>query len=296
MDNSSQQPVASQPPIPQQPLTASNEYYKSAGFSIRLGAAIVDGIILLVIAILLTFVLQALTGQSLSLGKNSPFQLLVALIAVIYNVALLAMQGATIGKKLVHIRVVNTSYQPIKLSQAIVRETIGKILSGTVFNLGYLWVAIDDKKQAWHDKIAKTFVIHDQPISHAEYLEAQQSKRSHLPRVLIILGVLESIQPFIMVFTVMPQLAKLYEDLNATGYSPTMSYGFVGTIIVIALAQIVYGVMLMSKEKSTGLLLETQKKVAKILFVIGVIAAVISIPIMIISVIAPIYNLTNSIK
>lgn len=140
------------------------------------------------------------------------------------------------------------------------RETIGKILSGVVFNLGYLWIAIDDKEQTWHDKIAKTFVIHEQPISREEYVQIQQTKRSHLPLILIILGVLESIWPLIMVFTVIPRLSNLYQNLNIGGYNPIMSYGLVGLIVLIALAQIIYGVVLISKQKSAGSFIKTQKK------------------------------------
>lgn len=161
MDEVSQQVI----PPTSNVIGNTETYYKPAGFLTRLSAAIIDGIILLIIAIPLTFLLGLLIGQSFNLGKDSSFQLLIALIGVTYNVALLTMQGATLGKKVVHIRVVNTNYQPIKLSQALVRETIGKILSSMIFSLGYLWIAIDKKKQGWHDKIAKTYVIHEQPVT-----------------------------------------------------------------------------------------------------------------------------------
>jgi len=41
----------------------------------------------------------------------------------------------------------------------LLRQTIGYWLSGAVFYLGFIWVAFDDKKQGWHDKIARTFVV-----------------------------------------------------------------------------------------------------------------------------------------
>jgi len=32
-------------------------------------------------------------------------------------------------------------------------------ISGVVLFLGYLWILIDKKKQGWHDKIARTYVV-----------------------------------------------------------------------------------------------------------------------------------------
>ena len=39
------------------------------------------------------------------------------------------------------------------------RETIGKAVSGIFVYLGYITAAFDSRKQAWHDKIAGTFVV-----------------------------------------------------------------------------------------------------------------------------------------
>ena len=38
---------------------------------------------------------------------------------------------------------------------------IGYLVSGAMFYLGFLWIAVDPRKQGWHDKIAGTVVIRD---------------------------------------------------------------------------------------------------------------------------------------
>ena len=38
-------------------------------------------------------------------------------------------------------------------------RTLGCFLSLAVVGLGFLWVAIDDDRQSWHDKIAGTVVV-----------------------------------------------------------------------------------------------------------------------------------------
>ena len=44
------------------------------------------------------------------------------------------------------------------LETAIVRA-LGCFLSMAVVGLGFFWIAFDDAKQAWHDKIAGTVVV-----------------------------------------------------------------------------------------------------------------------------------------
>lgn len=72
---------------------------------------------------------------------------------------LLKKWGVTIGKKLLKLRVVNTAYQPVTLGQVLLRESVGKLYSTLLFNLGYLHVLKHPQRQAWHDKIAKTYVV-----------------------------------------------------------------------------------------------------------------------------------------
>jgi uncharacterized RDD family membrane protein YckC len=44
----------------------------------------------------------------------------------------------------------------------LVRETVGKIISGFFLALGYFWAIFDRDSQAWHDKIAGTTVLKSQ--------------------------------------------------------------------------------------------------------------------------------------
>jgi uncharacterized RDD family membrane protein YckC len=40
------------------------------------------------------------------------------------------------------------------------REVVGKTLSALPLALGYLWAFFHPKRQAWHDLIADTLVVH----------------------------------------------------------------------------------------------------------------------------------------
>lgn len=45
----------------------------------------------------------------------------------------------------------------------LLREVIGKWVSGLVFGLGYFWAIWDKDGQTWHDKIAGTVVVKRPP-------------------------------------------------------------------------------------------------------------------------------------
>lgn len=66
---------------------------------------------------------------------------------------------ATPGKMLIGARVVDgTTGQPLSLSQCVVRH-FGYFMSMFVVFLGYIWVAYDERRQGWQDKMAGSVVV-----------------------------------------------------------------------------------------------------------------------------------------
>ncbi len=66
--------------------------------------------------------------------------------------------GATIGKSVLAIRLVNDSMQPIGPGLAFLRYLLN-IVNAIPCYLGYFWPIWDDKKQTFADKIMSTYVI-----------------------------------------------------------------------------------------------------------------------------------------
>lgn len=68
--------------------------------------------------------------------------------------------GATAGKMMCGVRVIDAAAggRPT-LWQCIGRYFLGLIAVSFVV-IGYLWIAIDARKQGWHDKMVRTLVIH----------------------------------------------------------------------------------------------------------------------------------------
>lgn len=83
---------------------------------------------------------------------------LSVIIDMVYFTWFIGVSGQTPGKMLLRLRVVAASGEPATPGTAFLRWA-GSIVSGLFFFLGFFWIAIDRKKQGWHDKIAMTIVI-----------------------------------------------------------------------------------------------------------------------------------------
>ena len=133
------------------------------GFWIRLGATILDGLLLLAI----TFAaVRLLYGKTLmewrleSLDGIAPSQIFLDwLLPAIYTIGMWILASATIGKMIVKIRIVDArTGDPASPLRCVLRY-LGYIVSTVPLGLGFLWIAFDKKKQGWHDKIAGTLVF-----------------------------------------------------------------------------------------------------------------------------------------
>ena len=122
-------------------------------------ALLVDSILLAVVCIVLVLVFLDPKGSGEQMVWSAVLSLWVAFVLMYaYLVVGTGIWGRTVGKRLLGLRVVNAAGRPPGIGRALLREVIGKWLSGTVFYLGYLSVAGDPCKQGWHDKIAGTTV------------------------------------------------------------------------------------------------------------------------------------------
>jgi uncharacterized RDD family membrane protein YckC len=85
--------------------------------------------------------------------------LLTGLYVLSYHVFFWALTGQTPGKALLGVRVVTIYGNRISPWRGILRF-FGYFLAVIPLGIGLLWVMVDDQRQGWHDKLAKTFVIY----------------------------------------------------------------------------------------------------------------------------------------
>jgi len=81
---------------------------------------------------------------------------LPAIAIVIFWIA----RAATPGKMVLSLKIVDANtLAPLSTMQSIGRY-LGYYVSMFGMMLGFLWIAFDARKQGWHDKLARTVVIH----------------------------------------------------------------------------------------------------------------------------------------
>jgi uncharacterized RDD family membrane protein YckC len=84
---------------------------------------------------------------------------LTSLAFYIWNVCIRqGRTGATVGKSVLAVRLVNSDMQPIGAGWSFLRSILHVVDS--ICYIGYLWPIWDSRKQTFADKIMNTFVIH----------------------------------------------------------------------------------------------------------------------------------------
>lgn len=133
-----------------------------AGFWQRLLAAFIDVILLLCIT---TPLLGAIYGWdyfldgSRSLLPSGAEFFITYVLPALATIVFWKTRQATPGKMMLSMKIVDAeTFGPMSAGQAVGRY-FAYIVSAIVFMLGYLWIAFDPRKQAWHDKLAGTVVV-----------------------------------------------------------------------------------------------------------------------------------------
>lgn len=122
-----------------------------AGFWTRFVAFVIDGIIIGVISLIIGLIF----GRSL----NGVLSIVISLIlSLIYYVWYQSLNGQTLGKRIMGIKVIKENGNQVHMGTMFLREIIGKFCSGVILYIGYI-MAAGRKKRALHDYIAGTIVI-----------------------------------------------------------------------------------------------------------------------------------------
>ena len=87
------------------------------------------------------------------------FVLEYMLMKIIYQAFFVMQYGASIGKIVMKIRVIDINSLDNPNVLVSLNRAIFRVISELIFYLGFLWGLLDPSRQTWHDKTAKTFVI-----------------------------------------------------------------------------------------------------------------------------------------
>jgi uncharacterized RDD family membrane protein YckC len=138
-----------------------------AGFWIRVGAKIIDIIILWVLGFVVLFLGGFLIAGSSSSGSQIPIRfisgnifitILSWVIQIGYPTYFLGKYSATLGKMACGLKVVRPDGEKISYARACGR-TFAEGISFIILCIGYILVAFDEERRALHDRICDTRVI-----------------------------------------------------------------------------------------------------------------------------------------
>jgi uncharacterized RDD family membrane protein YckC len=119
-----------------------------AGFWIRLGAGVID---LLILGVFVGVLAYFFPSPAIWLAPG-------IVVSIVYWLGFWVWRGQTPGKMAVGIKVIRTDSSPVKWHSAICR-CLGYIVTVVTLFIGFIWVAFDSHKQGVQDKIADTYVV-----------------------------------------------------------------------------------------------------------------------------------------
>lgn len=139
-----------------------------AGFWIRVGASLIDTILVLLI---ITPVLTSIYGYTYWLNDawiKGPWDFVLSYVfPAVAAVVFWTYKSATPGKMALRLTIVDARTGAKPSTGQFIGRYLGYYLSAIPLCLGFFWVGFDRRKQGWHDMLAGTVVIrnrHPEPV------------------------------------------------------------------------------------------------------------------------------------
>ena len=133
------------------------------GLGQRCVASAIDALLIFVIIGPLVFVIYGYDYLALSAGGFAGFWdfMLQAVLPALAVILFWRYAGATPGKLAIHAKIVDARTGGAPSTGRLIARYFAYLVSMLPLFLGFVWIAIDRRKQGWHDKIAGTLVVYD---------------------------------------------------------------------------------------------------------------------------------------
>lgn len=130
------------------------------GFWTRVGASVLDTLLIMAVIYPLLIAVYGWSYLGSEVLVHGPADVLISFVLpAIAIVWFWLKRGATPGKDMISAKIVDAKTgKPLTLRQSGIRY-LGYYVSTIPFGLGLIWVALDPRKQGWHDKMAGTVVV-----------------------------------------------------------------------------------------------------------------------------------------
>ena len=138
----------------------NREQFNLASIQKRSLAFFIDEMLLsfIFIAIIWNYFVQA-AGIEQIIALTNSFVLEYMAVKIVYQTLFVYMYGASLGKIVAKIRVVEIDNLDNPRFFVSFNRAVFRIISETIFYMGFLWGMLTPSRQTWHDLTAKTLVI-----------------------------------------------------------------------------------------------------------------------------------------
>lgn len=132
------------------------------GFWARVGASLVDWILTALVTLPPLLVIYGRAYFDGNATFKGPADIVISFILpAIAVIEFWRRKQATPGKMLIRSKLVDAETGGKPSTRQLIIRYLGYIPAVLPFGLGLLWVAIDPRKQGWHDKLSNIVVVHD---------------------------------------------------------------------------------------------------------------------------------------
>lgn len=139
----------------------NNDNLELATIKSRTIAFIIDDFIVTFIVIFIYFdsILASSSNMELMLETMNQFLIQILLLKFIYQTFFVWYYGATIGKIITKVRVIDYyNFGKVTIFTAMARSVL-RIISEMFFYMGFIFAFFNEARQTFHDKLGRTLVI-----------------------------------------------------------------------------------------------------------------------------------------
>jgi uncharacterized RDD family membrane protein YckC len=145
-----------------------------AGFWIRVGASLIDTILLIVIILPLMMAFYGEGYLESELIVKGPMDFLLSWVApAVIVIAFWIMRQATPGKMALQLRILDANTGAVPSTGQCIGRYFAYFVSMIPICLGLVWVGFDARKQGWHDKLAGTVVVRRRADMSARFSKSE---------------------------------------------------------------------------------------------------------------------------
>lgn len=143
-----------------------------AGFWVRLGAYMIDSVVVFAGLLIVRFIMLIGTSvvDSSLLSGRILFQytlkdIVLYSVQVLYFILCTYYTGTTLGKRAMNLRVIHTDEsRKLTFLNVLYRETVGRFLSSIILGIGYIMIGFDKEKKGLHDILCDTRVVYGRKV------------------------------------------------------------------------------------------------------------------------------------